>query len=225
MGYILEDYDKSEYEIVFAHQNNNLPFNRGAMKNIGFLYAKQKYSYYKDINFIFNDVDTVPYIKGLLNYDVEPNVIKHYYGFTFALGGIFSIKGGDFEKIDGFPNLWSWGYEDNVVYNRAIANNIVVDRSQFFKIGDHKILHIIDEFSKNIAYKNIGMYKNNQMVDGLKSLTVVDFKWNETTNMLDVNNHNSVHPVQNNSEITNSTIRKKPNTIGNRLFKKNPLSP
>jgi hypothetical protein len=225
MNYILEDYDKNEYEIIFANQNNDLPFNRGSMKNIGFLYAKQKYSYYKDINFIFNDVDTVPYKKGMITYDVEPNVIKHYYGFTFALGGIFSIKGADFEKIDGFPNLWSWGYEDNVIYERAIENNIFVDRSQFYKVGDHHILHILDEFTKNISSKNIILYKNKKIVDGLKSLVDVNFIWNETTNMLDVNSHNSVHSFNDNSYISSLNKFKVPNPIGYRLFKKNPLSP
>ena len=69
MAYILEDYDDSEFEIVFCHQNDNRTFNRGAMKNIGFNYVKNTYPMnYQDITLVFNDVDCVPYMKGLLDY-------------------------------------------------------------------------------------------------------------------------------------------------------------
>jgi len=152
MKYILEDIPKNEYEIYFVHQCDTRPFNRGGIKNIGFLAIKKKYpNDYKNMTFIFNDIDTMPAKKNILNYDTIPGIIKHYYGFTFALGGIFSINGKDFENIGGFPNFWGWGLEDNNINSKAIKNGLIIDRKNFFKIHDNNIIQINDDIYKLIS--------------------------------------------------------------------------
>jgi len=205
MSYVLEDLN--DYEIIFSHQKNNLPFNRGGMKNCGFLYIKEKYpETYKDIIFVFHDVDTVPYKKNLLNYDVDDNEIKHYFGFEFCLGGIFAIKGKDFERINGFPSLWAWGWEDTVIYERALKSGMKVNRDQFYKIGDTHILHFVDGLSKGVSMKNREEYTNKKIYDGLAQLKNINMEYNADTNMLDVYHMESSYSPYDNS-IVNLVVK------------------
>jgi hypothetical protein len=142
MSYILEDYHPASYRILFIHQQDKRSFNRGAMKNIGFITAKLQYpNEYKNITLVFNDVDTMPKTKGIINYDTTIGKVKHYYGFRFSLGGIFSMKGQDFEKCNGFPNFYGYAYEDNLLHKRCQNNAIDIERVNFFPIGDANIIH------------------------------------------------------------------------------------
>jgi hypothetical protein len=158
MKTILEDYPEGSYKIYYVHQKDARSFNRGAMKNIGFLYAKSVYPEdYKNITFVFNDVDTMPKTKHLLDYNTQDGIIKHFYGHTNTLGGIVSIKGLDFEKTLGYPNLWAWGYEDNMLQIRAIKVGLTIDRSQFFNMGDPNILQLNENTNRIVT--DVGIWR------------------------------------------------------------------
>ena len=106
MPSIMKDYEDN-YEIYFSHQCDARSFNRGGTKNIGFLAIKAKYpNAYKDITFVFNDIDTLPFT-NIFDYKTTHGVVKHFYGFQYALGGIVSMTGADFEKTNGFPRCWN----------------------------------------------------------------------------------------------------------------------
>lgn len=184
---IMEDVPLKDWTYFFIHQTDKRPFNRGGMKNIGFLALKEKYpNDYKNIIFIFNDIDTLPYDKNILNYHTEFGVIKHYYGFDFALGGIFSIRGVDFERIDGFPNYWAWGGEDNLIYKRANDFGLVIDRSNFYKIGDMNILQFADGFKRVICRDELATSIIPNYADGISKITDLKFNIYNDTHMIDV---------------------------------------
>lgn len=204
MKYILEDYNKNDYEIYYSFQKDNKPFNRGAIKNIGFITMKNKYiNDYKNITFVFNDVDTVPYKKNVLNYITKQGIIKHFYGFEFALGGIVSITGSDFETIGGFPNNWGWGFEDNALNERALKNNIIIDRNTFFNIKSPEIIQI--------NTSNIRTISNNENLKYFKKVL------NETYNNINNLKYNITEDNNNNNNefiinITNFTTLTDPNS-------------
>jgi hypothetical protein len=184
---VMEDIAPEDWMFYFVHQNDKRPFNRGAMKNIGFLALKSLYpNDYKNIIFIFNDIDTLPYDKNVLNYHTDYGVIKHFYGFHFALGGIFSVRGVDFERINGFPNYWAWGGEDNLIHERAKQYGLVIDRSNFFTIGNMKILQFADGFKRLICRDELATSIMPHNLDGLTKISNMTHVIYDDTHMIDV---------------------------------------
>jgi hypothetical protein len=178
MPYLLnKQYENNEYQILICHQNDKRPFNRGAMKNLGFYYSKKMYpNDYKSITFVFNDVDTLPGSDNMFDYKTTNGIIKHFYGFTFALGGFFSITGNDFEKINGFPNYWNWGFEDNCLQIRASKQNIKIDRSQFYKINDINILQFFNGRPRVVDSMVTHKLREDNGINGISDIKNIEYK-------------------------------------------------
>ena len=192
MAYVMEDYDPSYYKIWFIHQKDTRTFNRGAIKNIGFLYAKTRYpDDYASITLVMNDIDTMPKKKNLLQFETTVGTIRHFYGFDYALGGIVSITGKDFETINGFPNFWAWGYEDNALQMRAKKNNIQIDRSQFYafnfnRVDDEHFIHS----NHNGDYRNTNRGEFDRYIygttEGIRSIRNIQYDVDEAEHMVHV---------------------------------------
>jgi hypothetical protein len=211
MKTILEDLDSNEYKIYYIHQCDSRLFNRGAMKNIGFLIIKQLFpNNYRDITIVFNDVDTMPYTKNFLNYNTIAGNVKHFYGYDYTLGGIVSINGGDFEKIMGFPNLWNWGFEDNILQERVISNGLTIDRTNFYPIMDKNILQLNDGVIRIINRDEHKLYVN-KTADTYNEITSLQYEINEQTGFIDVTSFETIH------KPTNNNINHNIQTDGNQI--------
>jgi len=163
------------YEIYFSHQCDARAFNRGATKNIGFLAVKLKYpDDYQNITFVFNDIDTVPF-SNIFDYITCSGIVKHFYGFKYALGGIVALTGRDFEKINGYPNFWGWGMEDNVLQKRCETAGLIINRDQFYPIGSPDILQLFDGVSRLINKKDPWRATHDDGIDGLRTIHDLSF--------------------------------------------------
>jgi hypothetical protein len=186
MKYILEDFEEKDTKIMIIHQNDDRSFNCGAMKNIGFLIVKDMYpNDYKNITLVFNDVDTLPFTKNFIQYETEKNIVKHFYGFKHTLGGIVSINAENFETINGFPNFWAWGYEDNMLYDRVVKNKLFINRKQFYDFADKNILHFYDGFLKQVNKTEFDRFVNFTS-EGIDSISNLYYTYNHNTNLYDI---------------------------------------
>ena len=160
-----------DYTYIISSQQDQRTFNRGAMKNWGFYYAREKWpEYYKQINFVFNDVDVMPGFAHQVDYETVEGIVKHSYGFDFCLGGLVTIKGSDFERINGYPNYWGWGYEDNMLGVRCNRANIIIDREKFWKADSKEFIRLNHGKEKIVDKKLKEKYYKTSPTNGLSSL-------------------------------------------------------
>jgi hypothetical protein len=144
----------SNYDILIVEQDNQKPFNRAKLLNIGFDLKKDESDY-----FCFHDVDMIPE-EADYSYVEQPthglHAIKHL-GYRLSThsyyGGVNYFNKEDFIKINGYSNeFWGWGGEDNDILSRVKSKGSTLHR----RLGKYdNLLHKIapkntPEYSKNV---------------------------------------------------------------------------
>ena len=182
----LEANPQGQHKFLYIHQTDRRGFNRGAMKNIGFIVVKQMYpNDYQNITLVFNDVDSMPVKEAVIKYETCPGTIKHFYGFDYTLGGIVSVNAGDFEKVNGFPNFWSWGYEDNLLQIRANDAKLKIDRDTFFPINHPNIIRLSEPQTRIVNKSEFSRFER-KTTEGIYSIRGLNYIVNNETGFVDV---------------------------------------
>ena len=182
MKYLLGDISQNEYRIYIVHQVDTRPFNRGAMRNIGFLEGKKEFpDTYKEIDFVFHDLDNLVGEKNRVEFTTKNNEVNHIYGNYKGnnLGGIFVMKGVDYEKSGGYPNFWGWGFEDELLGYRCREANLTLVRNMF-SLRDTRMVHLDHAVNCPATRKNLNTFnemaikqrleRNIKIADGIFSL-------------------------------------------------------
>ena len=93
------------------------------MENINALLRRAALSYYNGKPMMSDaEFDRLSELCNFEEVGHSGGKIKHYYGLPQALGGLICIKAGDFEILNGFPNFFTWGFEDNKIKDEEINN-------------------------------------------------------------------------------------------------------
>lgn len=127
---ILFDYVSNQvtnFDISVIEQDDNKPFNKGLLNNIGVLLNID--SDY----FCIHDVDLIPEFSDY-SYPKNPTHLSKYCSqFNYIedpaalMGGVVLFKKEDFLNVNGYPNDYIyWGSEDNTLANRCIKKGLEI---------------------------------------------------------------------------------------------------
>ncbi|WP_448207826.1 galactosyltransferase-related protein [Azospirillum sp. sgz302134] len=139
-----------DYRVTIVEQEAGLPFNRGAIKNVGFVLGEAWSGYT-----CLHDVDYLP-MNADYSWAEEPTPILWYgaerrpvapgrsamtvtTNLDSTMGGALLMPNTIFRQIDGYSNaFWGWGYEDFDFSLRIRARKIPTGRRKGrFKPLDH----------------------------------------------------------------------------------------
>jgi len=140
------------WRLTIVEQAAGKPFNRGLVKNIGFLLSEAEADY-----FCFHDVDYLPIWADYRPVDRPTRIvwhgtellplfpgssdgIKHDYATFF--GGVVLFPKEQFRRINGYSNgYWGWGFEDNDAAERCRVEGLALG----FRDGTFEPLHHANE--------------------------------------------------------------------------------
>ena len=126
----IESYLKDQdYELIVVEQNDDLPFNRGKLLNIGFQQAIRNQCDYV----VFHDIDMLPIDVDYSYSDVPIHLATNFTNsdreiFKTYFGGITMFPIDLFKKVNGYSNeYWGWGFEDDDLLMRLTEQNVFTD--------------------------------------------------------------------------------------------------
>ena len=90
----------------------------------------------------------------------------------------------------GYPNLWAWGYEDNMFQDRVKEKKINIDRGQFFIMGGKEIIQLSDEIFKTVNRDEYDRCLNNTD-DGIHTIRSLEYSIDEENKTIRITNFNT----------------------------------
>jgi hypothetical protein len=178
------------YRVLIVEQENGLPFNRGAINNIGFVLGRDHsdYTCFHDVDYLpvwadysWSDTPVAIVWHGAENRPISlkhpqrrvSHKIEDFYGAVVLTPNIL------FEQINGYANTyWGWGYEDSDLKCRyELAGIVFARRRGSFQALDHDNAGFnLDGTLTPEARANERQFKDRwalgpvQQEDGLKTL-------------------------------------------------------
>lgn len=121
------------FEIIVVTQENEKPFNKGLLNNIGFAASS------KDSDYVcFHDVDLLPEFADYSYPALPTHMSSHCSQFNYVnipdkiMGGVVLFTNEHYKKVNGYSNEFNgWGKEDDDLYARCEKESLKPYKSPY----------------------------------------------------------------------------------------------
>eukprot|EP00854_Cymbomonas_tetramitiformis_P014264 gene14264-16870_t len=138
---LISENIQSRSVVVFVEQTPGLPFNRGLLLNVGYLFLERgghictrMYTHDVDMhlqgNMAYHNATMNALGKFHINHlSARASQFKFKMPYEQYMSGIVGFAPALYKEADGYPNsLWGWGGEDDVLFQRVKALNATIHR-------------------------------------------------------------------------------------------------